>query len=160
MSRRTRRNLGLVIASLLLLAGMVFGGLFLISATTSAPVVNNTPVPAAAQIAPPNINPELPTVNLTGSWETKNKDGVSFTATITESNIRIIMNSGKGSAMIYWNGTFEAGKSVGDVIVSDIDDSKAVLSNSKTKNFTVGDKTISFSFTAMSITKTVDLHRV
>jgi hypothetical protein len=40
-----------------------------------------------------------------------------------------------------------------------IEEDTAVLSQSKSKRFVVGPDTLSFSFTAMGITKTVELRR-
>jgi hypothetical protein len=161
MSRRTYRTLGIIVAALLVISGMFFGGLFLISATTSTgSIENQSPVPLAGQYNPPEKGPISSVLNLEGSWtHTTDKGGV-FETTITDKTIKIVMKAPTGTSMVYWYGSFGPYQYNGVEVTSNvIEEGTAVLSQSKSKRFVVGPDTLSFSFTAMGITKTVELRR-
>lgn len=161
MKHRTKRNLRTIFAAILAVIVIAAGGLFLISLSTStgqteSPVV--TSVPFARLEAP--VTPEAPPqMNLDGGWTFKTDKGGIFDATVKDRTIKIVMKAPNGTSMLYWNGTFETYASAGAVIVSKTIDDKAALSQSSTKNFTVGEKTLSFSFTMQGVTKVVDLRR-
>lgn len=116
--------------------------------------------------APTEIFPKqdccVPSTDLKGVWSFKNSNGSTFTADVTDKAIKIHMNTNNGTSMVYWYGTFESYKPAGSVITSDViyDDAVIMLSNSTSKNFVVGNTTLSFDFTAMGATKKVDLSRV
>jgi hypothetical protein len=160
MSRRTRRTLGTIAAALLVIAGMFFGGLFLINATTGSPTVDNSPVPLAGQYNPPEKGPISSVLNLEGSWtHTTDKGGV-FETTIDNKTIKIVMKAPNGTSMVYWYGSFGPYQYNGAEVTSNvIEEDTAVLSQSNSKRFVVGPDTLSFSFTAMGVTKTVELRR-
>lgn len=163
MHRQSKRNLKVILAAILAVITIAAGGLFLISMTTSTGNIENPPivtsVPFARLEAP--VTPEAPPqMNLDGAWTFKTDKGGVFDATVKDRTIKIIMKAPNGTSMLYWNGTFETYKSAGSVIVSNLLDDKAVLSQSTTKNFTVGENTLSFSFTMSGVTRMVDLERV
>lgn len=162
MKRATKQNLiviGIAIFSVLVMTAI---GLFLISEATSTSPSNerNNPTVPLAKLEAPNNGPMLPIMNLDGTWTHKTDKGGVFEATVTADAIKIVMKAPTGTSLVYWNGTFENSQSVGAVVVSKLIEDKAILSQSKTKNFTVGDETLSFEFTSMGITKTVELKRI
>jgi hypothetical protein len=122
--------------------------------------------PSSAKTAPggstayPSQDCCVPSTDLRGTWTYKISNGSTFTADISDKTIKIYMNSKNGTSMLYWQGTFEFYKPVGSVINSTVDDDAEMLSKSTSKNFTVGQTTLSFDFTAMGQTVKVDLSRV
>jgi hypothetical protein len=83
-----------------------------------------------------------------------------FETTITDKTIKIVMKAPTGTSMVYWYGSFGPYQYNGVEVTSNvIEEGTAVLSQSKSKRFVVGPDTLSFSFTAMGITKTVELRR-
>ena len=162
MKKSTKQNIiaiAVAFACVLLMVGI---GLALIAATTETGNTENQPEPKVpfAQLESPNTGPALPVMNLDGGWTFTTDKGGIFDAKVDDKTIRIEMKALNGTSMLYWNGTFETYASVGAVIVSKTINDKAALSQSSTKNFTVGEKTLSFSFTMQGVTKVVDLSRV
>lgn len=102
----------------------------------------------------------VPSTDLRGTWVYKISNGSTFTADISDKTIKIYMNGKTGTSVLYWQGTFESYKPVGSVISSTVADDADILSKSTSKNFTVGQTTLSFDFTAMGQTIKVDLSRV
>lgn len=156
MQNRTRRNLGSAIVAFLVVVFIAAGGMFLISLETNTDTISPS---GSTQIAPKQ-DCCVPATDLRGTWNFTNGNGSSFVATVSDKAIKIFMTN-KGTSMVYWEGTFESYKPVGSEIISEvIYDDSAILSQSKSKNFVVGDTTLSFDFTAMGATKTVVLQRV
>jgi hypothetical protein len=164
MLRRTKRTFIVIVLAGLFVGLMAAGGLFLIGQTTSAPAVSvsdNPPIPSTeVHSVPANMKPDLPLMNLEGSWIFKNDKGGVFNATVADNSIEIRMESPDGTGMLYWNGTFDAVQPSDTVVVSDVLETKAILSNSKSKQFTVGNDTLSFDFSIQGKTTKVELRRV
>lgn len=162
MKNNTKRNLRVIVVALLVAVAIAIGGLLLIGATTSSGNMEKqftTSVPFA-RLESPDTGVAPPVMNLNGTWMFATDKGGVFEATVADKIIKIVMKAPTGTSMVYWNGTFETYQSAGGQIVSQVVEDKAVLSKSKTKNFTVGDDTLSFSYTAAGVTKTVELKRV
>jgi hypothetical protein len=146
-----------LVSALVAVAAVVFS-----SHQAEDPPSNKQLVQAAAEVAPslPNTGLVLPVVDLNGSWKMTTDNGGTFVATVTSETIKILMVSPKDVSMVYWYGTFKSNGSAGDEITSEIIQvDKAVLSMAKNKRFIVGDDTLTFSFTAMGVTKSVELRR-
>jgi hypothetical protein len=158
-----KRRVAILIGFVVFMVAVLVGGLFLIAQSAESgpvPTVVNTSVPAVvAQVAPATTEAKVSPVSLEGSWTLKNAKGGVFNATVTDTSIEVLMESPDGTKILYWNGTFDAKQSNGATIISELIDTKAVLSKAKTKNFTVGLETLSFDFTAMGSTKQIDLRR-
>lgn len=155
MKYRTKRNLKVITAAILVLVGMAVGGLLLVSLTTAT---RDDKTPPTSSV--PFARLESANMNLEGSWKFETDKGGTFEANVSNNTIQILMKAPTGMSMIYWNGTFENNQSPGAVITSSIiEDGEAVLSQSKTKMFNVGSDTLSFSFTMQGVTKMVDLRR-
>lgn len=161
MYSRKRRSLLIIIGAIVLAAAIGFGGLWLVSCETSTgdDKSSDPSVSAVAQVQPKETGLVLPILNLEGTWVHKTDRGGVFEATVTQQSIKIVMKAPNGTTMVYWNGTFDAQQSVDAVVDSNDIGDQAVLSQSQTKNFKIGEKTISFDYTAMGVTKTVSLRR-
>lgn len=156
MRVRTRRDSGSIIVAFLVVVLIAAGGMFLISLETNT----DTIAPSGSTQIVPKQDCCVPATDLRGTWNFTNGNGSSFVATVSDKAIKIFMTN-KGTSMVYWEGTFESYKPIGSEITSEvIYDDSAILSQSKSKNFIVGDTTLSFDFTAMGATKTVVLQRV
>lgn len=164
MSSKTYRTIGIIGLSLLLVAGIISLGLFLISTTTSTGSIenqNSSTTPLAGKYNPPEKGPVLSVMNLEGSWTMKNENGSSFNAIVDGDSIKITMDTPSGTSAVYWNGTFGPYQYNGAEFTSMvIDDGRPILSQSESKVFTVGPDSLTFKFTAMGVTKTVELRRV
>jgi hypothetical protein len=162
MQTRPVRVYGTLLAILVGVLVAVTAVVLLWSSDTEQPTVNsdNQLAPAAAQITPPDPGLVLPIVNLDGAWTFKTDKGGVFETTVADKTIKIVMKAPTGTSMVYWYGTFESHGSRGAEITSNvIEADKAVLSSAKTKRFVIGDDKLTFSYTAMGVTKPVVLHR-
>lgn len=144
-----------LIATLGAVAAVVFS-----SRQASDPPSTKQLAQVAADTNVSNTGLVLPVLDLNGSWTMTTDQGGTFVATVTSETIKIVMVSPKDVSMVYWYGTFKSNGSAGDEITSDIIQvDRAVLSAAKSKRFVVGDDTLTFSFTAMGVTKSVELRR-
>lgn len=114
----------------------------------------------SSSTAYPSADCCVPSTDLRGVWTYKISNGSTFTADVSDKVIKIYMAGKSGTSVLYWQGTFESYKPVGSVINSTVADDAEILSKSTSKNFTVGQTTLSFDFTAMGQTIKVDLSRV
>jgi hypothetical protein len=125
------------------------------SNTTADNEINNLPVPAGEA----GSGLDLPVTNLIGQWSAEN-NGVQFVATIGNDTVTIMFVN-DGMSMTYWHGDFRDAESVGQTVVSNkLDINKAVMSQASSKNFAVGENSLSFEFEAMGMTKRVEMSRV
>lgn len=112
-------------------------------------------------VTTPNVGVELPlpqNTDLNGTWLAEDS-GTIFTAEIANNSVTITMSKADTS-MVYWYGWFDPTAVNGDTVVSNkLDYDKVVLSGSESKNFEIGDNTMSFEITAMGVTKRVKLNR-
>lgn len=100
--------------------------------------------------------PEKPDLN--GTW-TAEDNGTIFTAEIINNSVTITMSKADTS-MVYWYGWFDPTAVDGETVASNrLDYDKVVMSGAESKNFVVGDNTISFEITAMGMTKNVVMNR-
>lgn len=133
------------------IVAIIVGVLFFVTVKDNDPTV---PV-----IEAPSAGVELPISNLTGTW-TVEKNGTTFSAEVTNDKITITMSTDNMN-MVYWYGSFDAGVSEGQTVVSEkLDRSRMVMSGAASKIFVIGDNTMSFEATAMGVSKTVVLTRV
>lgn len=147
-----KTNVRYAIFAVLALVFMGAAVLFIQTITPHATVTENPPV---AQGNAPVIGIQLPVTSLDGSWYYE-KNNVKFDAEVANDTIKIDIVTEPGDSMAYWHGTF---KGTDDTITSEALDDGFVLSQDKTKDFQVGDDSLSFKFTAMGVTTTVVLHR-
>jgi len=130
----------------------------------SGPVgATGVPIASAGNYAPQNehvTDLELPLVQLEGTWQYK-KDGTAFTATVTGRDIKIAWITGEDTTATYWHGTFETAESPGHTITSTKTEAsdEIVMSQSTTKDFAIGEDSITFDFSAMGFTTKVVMHR-
>lgn len=101
---------------------------------------------------------ELPLVNLTGKWAAENTN-YSFVAEVTADRIKIHLLTSPEQGMLYWDGTFKGSESPGNTITSDRDKDAVMLSGSDTKDFSVEDDKISFTFQILGTDTKVNLTR-
>lgn len=122
------------------------------SVTTTTVTTGNLPV------EPKGVAKEV-VVNLSGKW-TANINGTDFNVDVTDTTITIKLAKG-GNTMLYWYGTFSNTTSMGKTITSDkLDIDKAVLSGAASKNFVVGDNSLTFEVSAMGQTRDVEVRHV
>lgn len=99
--------------------------------------------------------------SLSGSYSMQHKD-FGMDAVVTDTTITITMDSG-GFTGLYWAGTFASAENK-SIVVSQANrealSKSALASGAETKTFTVGHNTISFQFTMLGVTKTVELGRI
>jgi hypothetical protein len=102
----------------------------------------------------------LPMVQLEGDWTWK-KDDTAFNATVHGQDIKIVLTSSDGSSMTYWHGTFKSEDSLGSTITSTKTESpdEIVISQSTTKDFKIDSDNITFTFSAMGVSRPVMLTR-
>lgn len=108
----------------------------------------------------PDAGVDLPMVasDLSGTWVAEN-NGATFTAEIVDNTISVTM-SRADTSMLYWYGWFDPNALSGDTVVSNkLDIDKPVLSQVDIKQFSIGDGVMTFDFTAMGNTTTVELSR-
>ena len=155
MTTKTKHNLGIIGICAFVLAGIVTVVLIVSprNVTSGAPgETSTTAVPLAGL--------ELPLTNLEGQWSA-NESGTKFVATVVGNDIKIDMNGDEGVSALYWHGTFQTAESPGSVIVSTKTENhdEIVISQSQTKDFTIGSESIKFKFSAMGFSKEVELRR-
>ena len=106
-------------------------------------------------------------VNLSGKWTTT-INGTIFDVQVDDGGFRegvgttiTIKMVNNGATMLYWYGSFSSTTSMGKTITSDkLDIDKAVLSGAPSKNFVVGDGTLTFEVSAMGKTRDVEVRHV
>lgn len=158
MRSQTSRRWIFVLLAVVFVAAVAGLGLYLVSLTTSA---HTTKTSSDSTQIFPKQDCCVPSKDLKGSWVFVNTNGSAFEATVSDNTVKVFMTTNKGVSMLYWNGTFDSYKPAGSVIASElIYDASGVLSQSKSKDFVVGDDTLSFDFTALGQTRKVDLRRV
>lgn len=86
-------------------------------------------------------------------------NGVSIRASVEGKNLVITMTN-EGTTITYWRGSFDNLAKPGTNIASVADNTVALLSESDTKTFTVGDGTISYTMTMMGVSRQIELHHV
>lgn len=145
-------NITLVIVAVILIALGVYAGVS----------VWSTAAPSSAEVSvvdAPKADFQLPLAQLEGTWRVEH-NGTRFVAYVVGETIQIDMIAPDGTSMTYWNGTFKASESAGQSIISNaVDSGKIVLSQSISKNFMIGEDTLSFDFSAMGMTKTMVMQR-
>lgn len=102
----------------------------------------------------------LPLTHLEGQWYMK-EDATAFIATVNGNDIKIEMVTGDGLSSTYWHGTFETAEAPGKVITSTKTEAREeiVISQSQSKDFTIGTDSITFKFSALGFSKNVELRR-
>lgn len=98
--------------------------------------------------------------DLTGNWTAQN-NGVKLEATVVNDTIKIVMKN-NDVTMDWWQGSFASSAKVGDAIASirTADPNVVTVNSEKTTVFTVGNGTLTFDMSFMSIIKTVKLTHV
>jgi hypothetical protein len=86
-------------------------------------------------------------------------NGVDIRASIEGKTIVVTMTN-EGTTITYWRGSFDNLAPVGTNVGSVADNTVALLSQSNTKEFTVGDRTISYTMTMMGVSRQIELHHV
>ena len=86
-------------------------------------------------------------------------NGVSIRASVEGKNLVITMTN-EGQTITYWRGSFDNLAKPGTNIASVADNTVALLSESDTKTFTVGNGTISYTMTMMGESRQIELHHV
>lgn len=139
--------------AILVIVAAVGGVLSIPRSTTPSRIENflgDTPI-AQSQVA----------LDVTGSWSTEIGDKFPMNAKISGDTIEIEMGV-DGSTMSYWYGTFSnsAANGAGIESISKEHPTKTFLSSAKSKPFVYRDDKISFEYSGMGITKTIELIRV
>jgi hypothetical protein len=103
---------------------------------------------------------ELPLTDLQGQWSVKEND-TSFVGTVVGNDIKIEMLAGDGASALYWHGTFKTSESPGSVVTSTKTEGhdEIVISQSQTKDFTIGQNSITFKFSALGFSKNLEMRR-
>lgn len=102
--------------------------------------------------------------DLHGSWASADANGTTFEATISDNQIEINLVS-SGSKALYWKGTFPLGSDLAaDFTVTSVADTEALAgsilgSQDPTKTFTYSGSKLKFDFSAMGVTKAVELSK-
>ena len=110
---------------------------------------------ARAKVTPADLN---------GSWASTDSNGTSFEATVSSDQIEINLAS-SGSKALYWKGTFPRGADLAaDFTVTSVADVEALAgsmlgSQEPTKAFPYSGGKPKFDFSAMGVTKTVELSK-
>lgn len=86
-------------------------------------------------------------------------NGVSIRASVEGKNLVITMTN-DGATITYWRGSFDNLAKPGTNVASVADNTVALLSESDTKEFTVGDNMISYTMTMMGVSRQIELHHV
>lgn len=151
------RNLLILTATFMVILAIIFTCMAVTNTPEASPT---TPSPSTqTNETIPDIGLELPMVQLDGEWMAEN-NGTRFVATVSNQIINIQLVS-DGVSMTYWNGTFGISESPGTTVTSSVVDiNKMVLSAATSKDFVVGDHTLSFEFQGMGIKATVVMIRV
>lgn len=102
--------------------------------------------------------------DLKGSWTSAESNGSSFESTVSDNQIEINLVSSDSKAL-YWTGTFPLGADLAaDFTVTSVADAEALASSilgsqDPTKAFTYSGGKLKFDFSAMGVTKTVELSK-
>lgn len=86
-------------------------------------------------------------------------NGVTIRASIEGKSIVVTMTN-EGTTITYWRGSFDNLAKPGTTVASVADNTVALLSQSDTKTFTVGDKAITYTMTMMGVSRNIELHHV
>jgi len=86
-------------------------------------------------------------------------NGVTIRASVEGKSIVVTMTN-EGTTITYWRGSFDNLAKPGTTVASVADNTVALLSQSDTKTFTVGDKTITYTMTMMGVSRNIELHHV
>ena len=132
--------------------------------STTESSASNTPHQQASSAAPTTEPPATP-ADLTGTWKEKNPNKDSYQiARVTADAIEIYWHT-PDSDTLYWAGSYVAPTDAKTPYTWDsVNDTEktgsAILASSDgTKTFTYSDDTISYSVTALGVTKKVTLER-
>lgn len=126
----------------------------MITATSGSPTVQYDPSKITTAT---EAGVDLPLQDLNGTWTADSGYGSTMIATVENSTIEIVMNN-EGMEIAYWVGTFVSSAGSGEIVVSDkVDVPKAVMSQADSKQFVVGDGTITFELKAMGMIRSVEL---
>lgn len=158
LSETTKHNLGLIAVAAFALVAIVVAVL----AVSPRNIMSGPPGETAVQTSQNNVplaGLELPLTHLEGQWYMK-EDGTEFVGTVQGNDIEIQMMS-NGVGALYWHGTFKTAESPGNIITSTKTESpdEIVISQSQTKDFTIGQNSITFKFSAMGFSKNIELRR-
>jgi hypothetical protein len=110
---------------------------------------------AATKVTPADLN---------GAWASADANGTTFEAAISDNLIEINLAS-SGTKALYWKGTLPLGSdSTADFTVTSAADTDALSgsilgSQDPTKTFTYSAGKLKFDFSAMGVTKTVELSK-
>ena len=131
---------------------------------TTESSASNTPNQPASSAAPTSESPATP-ADLTGTWKEKNPNEDSYQiARVTADTIEIYWHTSDSDAL-YWAGSYVAPTDSETPYtwdsVNDTEKTRSAIlaSSDETKTFTYTDNTISYSVTALGITKKVVLER-
>jgi hypothetical protein len=156
MTTRTRtHNLTVIGIVFAIAAGIALVALLMApDRNSTSPVVHNSPVAAIES------GLILPLVHLDGNWTVKEND-TTFNATVAGESIKIEMVGSEGVSATYWHGTFKTSESAGTVVTSTKTEApdEIVISQSSTKEFTVGQNSLTFKFSALGFSKNLEMTR-
>lgn len=158
MSTRTKSIAGMTLAVILMAIATIVVLVFAKPSHPASPSNVAQPVAGANQYVVPNVALEVPPVQLDGKWLAKTND-TGFTAQIKNNTIKIDMIGSDETSFLYWSGSFKSEEVVGNTIASNADGADFVLSQDDTKDFAVGENTLTFEFRAMGMKKMVVLSR-
>jgi hypothetical protein len=132
--------------------------LFSLSPEGATPVNSSTISSSTETTASvPEIN--TPVQNLNGDWMADDGSGVIIRGVVKDGQITLTLNK-ENAKMLYWFGTFQPIAGPGNIVKSvGIEIPKAVLSTATSKDFVVGENTISFELSAAGNTTIVELRR-
>jgi hypothetical protein len=146
--RTLKANARYIVLATIAILFMVGAVLFIEAVTPRTTPTENPPI---AQ----GVGLQLPITSLDGTWYYE-KNGTKFAAEVANDAIKIDIVTDSGDSMAYWHGAF---KDSGDKITSEALKDGFTLSPDETKDFQVGDDSLSFKFTALGVTTMVVLHR-
>ena len=160
MTTKMKHNLALVGVCLFVLIGVIVAVLAVSPRNVTSGAPGETNVIGTEKYNVPQAGFELPMVNLEGNWSTKEND-TAFNAVVKGDDIKIEMVTDDGVSALYWHGTFKPAESPKATITSTKTEAsdEIVISQSATKDFTIGGDTITFKFSALGFSKNLELHR-
>jgi len=142
--------------------GVIIGAIVALFLLVALPASSEDPTVAwdpSVVVTAPNAGVDLPMQTLDGGWTADSGNGAILNATVQNDSIVIVMEN-EGASMTYWAGTFASSADVGDTITSNkLEMDQVVLSSASTKDFVIGDGTVSFELKAMGMTTTVVMNR-
>jgi hypothetical protein len=159
MSNKTQRAL---IAVLTVVIALVV----LVTVVRMATTPRDTP-PKGMSVAPVVSDPTpSPDLVMDGTWKSAETAGSSFVATVKNNTITVIWKMPDTSEGLYWVGDFPSKIISGAAstgVISNADQAQlaksVVGSQSEYKEFTYEGDVLSFDFTAMGVTKKVELKK-